>query len=353
MKMCRVGPVSWHVRRSSGAACLLLVLISLTLQHRVLAAEPCSSGIARVFSIQGAVEIRRAQAADWQAAEREGVLCAGDQVRVGERGRAGIRLDSETLLRLDQRTTLTIHAVDQANVQVMDLIKGAIHTMTRTPRPFRVKTPFVNAGVEGTEFFVGVEAESARLAVYEGRVSASNDQGSLLLASGEYAVIGRNAMPRLDATVRPRDAVQWALYYPTIIDYRLDERISGTPGEAALRESIALYREGRVAEAIIRLDNVPEGPSNPRFLTYRAGLSLVVGRVDEARADLERALAIDGRNSDAYALQAVIAVVQDDKSQAITLATKAVELDKASPTARLALSYALTHWRKRLSGRSA
>ena len=36
----------------------------------------------------------------------------------------------------------------------------------------------------------------------------------------------------------------------------------------------------------------------------------------------------------------IIAVVQNDKEQALTLATRAVELDQASSTARLALSYA-------------
>jgi tetratricopeptide (TPR) repeat protein len=328
-----------HTRHSDGAASLLLVLIGFTLQQRVVAAEVCSP-TGRIFSIQGSVEIRRAHAQDWQAAEREGVLCVGDQMRVGERSRAGIRLSNETLLRLDQRTTLTIHAVDQANTQLMDLLRGAIHVMTRTPRPFRVQTPFVNAGVEGTEFFVGVEAESAKLAVYEGRVSATNDKGSLLLTSGEFAVIARNAAPRLDVTVRPRDAVQWTLYYPTIIDYQLGEGISGTPGEAALRESIDLYRQGRLAEAIFRMEDVLEGLRNPKFLIYRAGLLLGVGRLDEAKPDIERALNLDPGNSDAYALQAVIAIVQNNKDQALSLATRAVELNPGSPPARLALSYA-------------
>ena len=58
------------------------------------------------------------------------------------------------------------------------------------------------------------------------------------------------------------------------------------------------------------------------------------------RADIEQALKLEPGNSDAYALQAIIAVVQNDKEQALTLATKAVELDQASSTARLALSYA-------------
>ncbi len=143
--------------------------------------------------------------------------------------------------------------------------------------------------------------------------------------------------------MRPADAVQWALYYPTIVDYRLDEKISAEPAEpaqSALRQSIELYQEGRLSEALAALDNVPQNQRSPHFLTYHAGLLLSVGRVDEARADIEQALKLEPGNSDAYALQAIIAVVQNDKEQALTLATKAVELDQASSTARLALSYA-------------
>jgi Tfp pilus assembly protein PilF len=65
-----------------------------------------------------------------------------------------------------------------------------------------------------------------------------------------------------------------------------------------------------------------------------------VGRLDEAKPNIDRALALDPRNSDAYALQAVIAVVENDKDLALSLANKAVETDPASPTARIALSYA-------------
>src|SRR5439155_26567332 len=123
---------------------------------------------------------------------------------------------------------------------------GALHVITRTPRPFRIKTPFINANVEGTEFFVGVDDAGARLTVYEGRLSASNEQGAITLVGGEQAVIARNQAPRKELIARSRDAVQWALYYPAIVDYRPGAGIAGTPGEAALRESIELLAVGRL-----------------------------------------------------------------------------------------------------------
>jgi tetratricopeptide (TPR) repeat protein len=339
-----------HLRRkalgTAVRACALAVAVAvLTSMSRVQAAETCAPVIATVVSIQGGVELRRSpagrsQQVGWQTAELNVALCAGDTIRTHERSRAALLLTNETTLRLDQRTTLTLAAPAEDKASLLDLAAGALHVITRTSRPFKVRTPFVNANVEGTEFLVAVGEESASVAVYEGRVTADNERGSVALTSGERAIAARNSAPRKEVVVRPRDAVQWTLYFPTIFDYRLGVGIAGAPGEAALRESIELYRKGKLADAIARLDSVPEGSRNPRFLIYRAGLLLLVGRLDEAKPNIERALALDPRNSDAYSLQAVIAVVENDKDLALSLANKAVELEPASPTARIALSYA-------------
>ncbi|MEO6562596.1 MAG: TonB-dependent receptor, partial [Nitrosospira sp.] len=309
----------------------------------VHAEELCMPAMALVVSVQGGVEVRRAKQMNWERATLNVALCPGDTVRVRERGRAALRLSNESMLRLDQKTTLTLANPAQDKTALVELLTGALYVITRTPKPFKVKTPFMNAGVDGTEFFIGLEEDKARLVIYEGKVSASNEYGSLVLVSNEAATIPRNEAPRKDAIVRPTDAVQWALYYPTIIDYRLDEKISAEPTEPAqpaLRASVELYRQGRLSEALAELDGVPAGERSSHFLTYHAGLLLSVGRVDEARADIAQALKLEPGNSDAYALQAIIAVVQNDKDQALTLATKAVELDQTSSTARLAISYA-------------
>ena len=84
----------------------------------------------------------------------------------------------------------------------------------------------------------------------------------------------------------------------------------------------------------------PESIRDPNLLTQRAALLLNVGRVDAASADLERALAMDPNNSDALALQSIIAIVQNDRDKALALARKAVDAAPKSATAWIALSYA-------------
>jgi tetratricopeptide (TPR) repeat protein len=316
-----------------GPACLRSAFAAawLMLAAHALAAE-CAVTLARVVSVQGAVEFRRAQSAQWSAAAIDAELCVGDSLRVGERSRAALRLANDSNLRLDQNTTLTLDSA-QDRVSLIELLRGAISAFTRTPQPFKVRTPFVNAGVEGTEFLVRVESDAAQIAVFEGTVSADNDLGTVTLVSGDVAVAARGAAPRRERIVRPAQAVQWALHYPTII-------AAGSAEETPLREADALVRRGRIAEAFARLDAVPAETRNARHAAYRAELLLLVGRVDEARAEIARALALDPRSSDAHALQAVIALVQNEEAEALRLARTAVELDSRSATARIALSYA-------------
>lgn len=309
-----------------------LAAVALLLASAQAPAADCAP-VARLVSLQGSIDVRRAESEQWSPAAADADLCAGDALRVGERSRAALRLANQSHLRLDQNSTLTLARADEGTAFV-DLLRGTLNVITRTPKPFKVRTPFVNAGIEGTEFLVRVDADSAQIAVFEGMVSASNDRGAVALSAGELAVADRSAnAPRRERIVRPADAVQWALYYPSIIGAAASE-------DAALREADSLARRGRTGEAFARLDAVLPEVRDARHHAYRAELLLLVGRVEEARAEIARALAGDHRSGDARALQAVIAVVQNDAAAALRLARAAVEASPSSPVAWLALSYA-------------
>ena len=177
-----IGSLLW--RTGLAAAALLLAAQAL--------AADCTVVIARVASAQGTVELRRAQSMQWSAAAVEAELCPGDSLRVGERSRAALRLANDSNLRLDQLTTLTLGTAPE-RASLIELLRGAINVITRTPKPFEVRTPFLNAGVEGTEFLVRVDADTAQVAVFEGKVSVANNRGALALASGEAAFAAGDA----------------------------------------------------------------------------------------------------------------------------------------------------------------
>ena len=303
-------------------------------------AGTCEEWVAKIVSVQGSVEARRAGDVQWQPVRLHDTYCPGDTLRVQEHSRAAIVLPHEAILRLDQHTTVTFATQEPARTSVLDLLTGAIYFFSRMPRRLKVTTPFVNAAVEGTEFFVQVEREYTLLSVFAGQVAATNAAGSLTLAGGQAAVARAEQPPALRVVVRPRDAVQWALYYPPILDYRPDDFPGETGWPVMVRQSLQFYRDGDLPMAFASIASVPDDIREARFFTYRAALLLTVGRVDEAHGDIQRALRLDPRHSQALALQSIIAVVQNDKDAALTLAQQAVELDPAAATARVALSYA-------------
>ena len=78
-----------------------------------------------------------------------------------------------------------------------------------------------------------------------------------------------------------------------------------------------------------------------RFFLLRASLLLSVGRVDEARSDIDEALGREPSAGKAYALRSVLAVAQNDNATALRDARRGVELSPDSAAAKIALSFAL------------
>ncbi|MGI8514596.1 MAG: tetratricopeptide repeat protein, partial [Acidimicrobiia bacterium] len=202
------------------------------------------------------------------------------------------------------------------------------------PRALNIRTPFVNAGTEGTEFALQVGNAETALWVYEGRVRLSNPAGQLLVASGEAAIAPQGQAPQRRIVVKPRQAVEWALYYPPLLDSRPETY------PEALRPAVLAYRRNDLTAAFAALDGVPEGARDARYHTLRAGLLLSVGRVPEAEGHLRSAERLDPKNGTAYALRSVIAVVRNEQEKAIKLAAEAVRLAPGSATPYVARSYA-------------
>ncbi len=304
-----------------------------------LAVERCEPWVAQMVSVQGQVEAKRSGQQQWNPVRLNETFCAGDSVRVEALSRAAVQLRNETILRLDQGTTLSFSPIEPAEPSWLDLLKGAVHLISRTPHTLKIKTPIVNAAIEGTEFVVRVEPTEATVWVFKGQVLASNEAGSLTLVSDQAAVAKAGEAPMRRLVARPRDAVQWALYYPPIIDYRAATYAAGL-GAETIRDALTRYRAGDLPGAVARLDDVPTDLRDARFFTLRAGILLSVGRVDEARADIEQVLRLDPINGTAFALQAMIAVVRNETEKALKLAQKAAKLEPQAPVPRIALSYA-------------
>ncbi|MGH8564785.1 MAG: TonB-dependent receptor domain-containing protein [Gammaproteobacteria bacterium] len=280
--------------------------------------------------------IERSGAPRAQAAALDDTVCPGDRIRVGALGRAAVQLanEAETPIRLDEGTTLIFPAPEPEKSFLLKLIEGVVHVLSREPQVLTIETPFVFAGVEGTEFVLGVSKSEAELWVFEGRVRVSNPQGQLEVRSGEGALARPGQAPVRRVLVKPREAVEWALYYPPLVDPRPE---SYPP---ALRATLSAYRANDLPAAFAALERVPAGDRDGRYLVLRAGLLLSVGRVAKAEADLAEAERADSKSGGAPALRSVIALVRDQKDEALRLAETGAGLDPKSPLPQAALSYA-------------
>lgn len=287
----------------------LVIVLVVSLQPFFAVAQTCEESIGKMVSVQGTVESKKAGGTQWQPVKLNDKLCPGDTIRVLNNSRAELALANQSVLRINENTTITLEGVDEDRTTLVDLLKGAALFFSRGTRKLKVKTQYAIFGVRGTEFFIRVEERQAFMSVFEGTVLAENQIGSLTLKDGESTIAAAGKAPVLTVVARPRDAVQWALYYPPVIYF---------PPE----KSPALLTD------------------DPRFLTYRASQLLSVGRVGEAKADIDKALRIDPNFSDALALLSIIAVVQNDKETAFNQAQKAVTAEPQSATAQIALSYA-------------
>jgi Flp pilus assembly protein TadD len=286
--------------------------------------------VARIVSIQGSVQIQRSGQTAWSVVRKlDTVVCQGDVLHAGPRSRAALLIDPETLVRLDQSSTLSIRQTPDETI--VEFTKdpglfqrvvtapnpcGAGYFISRFPRKFRVLTPFVNASVEGTEFLVAMRCESALVAVFEGRVRAEEVLAAAIfsLKEGESVEAGVGQPAAMKLVVKPVDAVQWALYYPPLT-------------EAA-------------PEAADQKCDQADNAARSVCLVQRAEQRLRSGRVEEAEADVQTLLTLGLGDGDAYALLSTIQVVKNDKAAALDLANRATELSPNSPRAWIALSYA-------------
>ena len=289
----------------------------------------CEQAVARLVSLQGNLERQSPGQQEWRAASPEETFCPGDKIRTRERSRATLELNNKTYLSLDQKTTVIFSGLKPQAPRWLDLLKGIIYLRSRTPSSMEIRTPIVNAAIKGTEFMVGTDDAESQVTVFEGRIETSNAQGQVTLTNGQAAVAKVGQAPVRKILLKPQDAVQWALYYPSVIDIASLRRSTSDP---AVRRAAMRYLAGGTLGALEALD----AAATPVPI-LKAGLLLSLGRVEEAG----KLLADIGKEhrADALALQAIIALTKNDKAKAMELARQATVSQANSPTAWTALSY--------------
>ena len=295
-------------------AVALLGLAGVCLPDVAQAGRSCEEWSAEVSSVEGRVEIRRTATAVWAALAAGDRVCTDDSVKVGRSSRATLVLPDGGDLRLDELTTVNLPEPPSAAGSLIELLRGIIHVISRDPRSLSFKTPYANAGLEGTEFDIRVDANEqlTEIVVLEGEVAVTTPSGDLKVPSDYVAVARGGQAPTASPLAMPIERMRWASHFPPIIDRPLP----GADEEPS-----------------------PAQQANPDFYAYRAASRLTTARLEGAESDIAAALRLAPQNAAALSLDALLQLARADRATARDRVTTALAGDPQSVVARVALSY--------------
>ncbi len=296
--------------KSSIISCLAFLAlgwVSVSGQEPAPPPNDFPAGVSVLLAAEGRVEVARDATAGWTVAQTNQVLNPGDRVRTGRRSRATIRLSDLTVLRVKELTTLEIRpAVANRQPAGLDVNQGSIYLFNRgKPGSVPFRTPIASGAIRGTEFNLQVaDNGGTELTLLDGEVALRNEQGEIVLNSGEQAVVEPGRAPRKTAVLNAVNVIQWVLYYPGVLD--AEELALSDDAQQALQSSLAAYRSGDLLAA---LERYPENRRSDSVAerVYHAALLLAVGDVGQAEsmlADLNQPSPL------ADALRTVIAAVK-------------------------------------------
>jgi tetratricopeptide (TPR) repeat protein len=299
----------------------------------------------KIISVQGRAEVRKGAAAPWLPAANLQLLDNGDVIRTLAESRAVILLADETQMKLNGNTTLELRSVRQTSSLItriaqtsaaqgdqslLNLTSGQVWLRSRLkPANVRVNTPSVTAAVRGTEFDLKVADDGeSTLTTLEGLVDFRNDQGAVLVASGEQARARIGQAPTKTVLLRPRDAVQWVLYYPGAV----------SPADYSFLNQSTEQLQATLASASSRRGAAPADLDNLMLLA-RAQHDL--GKRQEAEATLKEVLAAAPKRADALTDLAWIRLEGSQPGEAIGL------LNQVEPkTDRSIVALSLAYYRQ-------
>jgi Flp pilus assembly protein TadD len=278
-------------------------------------APPCAESMGELTVVEGAVELQTSGRADWRSGTSGSPVCLGDTIRVARAARALLTLPDGSTLKLDENTTVVLERAAPTGGSLVELLRGLIHVISRDPRQLRFTTPHINAGLEGTEFDLGVNeaADQTEVAVLEGVVRVTSPSGELSVSRDQLGVGKTGQAPFATPLPQPIELMRWTSHARAIFD-----------GELPHPEAAPTAAES----------------TDPEFFARRAAARLATARIDAASADIAAAFAVRPDHPSALAVQAMIALARGDLAAATSAARTAADREAHGVAVLLALSYA-------------
>ena len=190
--------MSERTRRSLEISITGVFVLALLLVGAVLIFSGGTAAARQVATLHlfgGQVDVQQGDGGAFLPGTEGASLHEGDIVRTGASGRASIDYFDGSLTRLDYDTTftlVTLETLDNANEsKVIEGEQGdgstynIVAELTDSQSRFEVETPTATASVQGTAYALIVDSGSTTVAVVDGAVTTTGDEGSVSVPAGK------------------------------------------------------------------------------------------------------------------------------------------------------------------------
>ena len=192
---------------------LPLLLVFLALQPGDADSQQ-GAAIATIININGKVELRDNEKADWKTAKRFDALYQGYQLRTETGNKAMIHyLRSGSRVLINENTQIEIQAEAAAagarpTKERTKIIMGEIYSRIKPGSNYEVETPSSVASVRGTEFDskYNIETDEATYIVLVSTINLMNQLGSVLLNQMQMTTVKRGEKPQDPKDISKGDA---------------------------------------------------------------------------------------------------------------------------------------------------
>jgi hypothetical protein len=171
-------------------AILLLMLFCLGTAHAQVQVEP---GVARISLIHGEVSTQRGDSGDWAAASLNAPIVSGDRISTGDSSRAEVQLDYSNLVRLGNRSQVTISGLSKTQIQIQ-VAEGIVNytVFKDSESEPEIDTPNVAIHPYRKDGSFRIEAfsnDETRIIARNGEADITTPQGSTKLKKGEMITV--------------------------------------------------------------------------------------------------------------------------------------------------------------------
>ncbi len=304
---------------------LVLLLLGLVISPSITTAAEVAG---KVVSAYGTVWLSTNTQSRWRRVFRGEQFSPGDEIKTGISSGASLVLEDESLVRLGpnsrfkveevkvssfwRKATALVTGLSQSVKSTYQLLTGSLWMRNNNRNQnANVVTTTATIGIRGTELTIRVSDNGSTVEIQEGAALVQNGSEQATVNSGQQLVARADGSFSRSLVVRQRDAVQWTVAIPAIVDIR---SLIADPGRANLANQLADLYEQTEYEAMGKIiqQQKSSGDDDDLWLTLESWVNLQSGESAKALDDLSARLVRPNPPVVLQELAAFVAIINDD-----------------------------------------